>query len=78
MHAEKTCYKVYLTRATVALEMLTHFMCVFIFHPVTVKESIYVILGLLAEIYPEHMTQYASKLVDIYLRALKAEVIPHY
>lgn len=32
------------------------------------------ILGLLAEIYPEHMTQYANKLMDIYLRALKAEV----
>ena len=53
-------------------------MCEFIFHPITVKESIYVILGLLAEIYPEHMTQYAGKLADIYLRALKAEVTPNY
>ncbi|XP_061175418.1 DNA-dependent protein kinase catalytic subunit-like [Saccostrea echinata] len=42
--------------------------------PASVKESIYVILGLLAEIYPEHMTEYAGKLTDIYLRALKAEM----
>ena len=75
---KKLIYSIFKSYTSGIRNFDTNFMCIFIFHPITVKESIYVILGLLAEIYPEHMTQYAGKLADIYLRALKAEVTPNY
>ena len=40
----------------------------------SVREKIYILLGVIAEVYPEYMTQYADRLTGIYLGALKAEV----
>ncbi|KAL4240201.1 hypothetical protein ACF0H5_000995 [Mactra antiquata] len=40
----------------------------------TVKEKIYIILGIIAEIYPEFMTPYSERLIGIYLGALKIEM----
>ena len=39
-----------------------------------VKEKIYILLGVIAEFYPEYMTKYAERLTGVYLGALKTEV----
>ena len=41
---------------------------------VSVKQHIYHILGVLAEVYPEKMIMYSDKLLEVYIRALKIEV----
>ena len=38
------------------------------------KENIYILLGVVSEVYPEYMTDYAQRLVNLYIGALKAEV----
>ena len=55
--------------ATVA-PVFTYWFCFLI----TVRGGVFHILGTLCELYPEHMTSYADKLVDMYLRTLKGEV----
>jgi len=39
-----------------------------------VKEKAYIILGVIAEVYPEFMTPYAERLTGLYLGAMKVEV----
>ena len=39
-----------------------------------VKEKAYIILGVIAEVYPEYMTPYAERLTGLYLGAMKVEV----
>lgn len=34
----------------------------------------YILLGVIAEVYPEYMTPYAERLNGLYLGAIKAEV----
>ena len=50
--------------------MFTYWFCFLI----TVRGGVFHILGTLCELFPEHMTPYADKLVDMYLRTLKGEV----
>ncbi|KAK6170524.1 hypothetical protein SNE40_018898 [Patella caerulea] len=40
----------------------------------SVKGSIYYLLGVIAEVYPEHMMTYSSRLLDLYKSALKQEM----
>ena len=41
---------------------------------VIVKRCIYALLGKCAEVFPELLVDYSNKLVEVYVRALKAEV----
>ncbi|XP_069123844.1 DNA-dependent protein kinase catalytic subunit-like [Argopecten irradians] len=40
----------------------------------TVKESIFVLLGVVAEVYPEHMTSYSERFIGLCVSSLKAEM----
>lgn len=40
----------------------------------TVREKVYILLGVIAEVFPEYMTPYAERLNGLYLGAIKAEV----
>lgn len=40
----------------------------------TVREKVYILLGVIAEVFPEFMTPYAERLNGLYLGAIKAEV----
>ncbi|XP_033751348.1 DNA-dependent protein kinase catalytic subunit-like [Pecten maximus] len=40
----------------------------------TVKENIFVLLGVVAEVYPEHMTSYAERFIGLCVTSLKAEM----
>lgn len=41
----------------------------------TVRGGVFHLLGTLCELYPEHMTEYSRKLVGIYLKTLKDEML---
>ena len=41
---------------------------------IVVKQIIYNLLGVLAEIYPEKMINYSERLIDLFMRILKQEV----
>ena len=41
---------------------------------IVVKQIIYNLLGVLAEIYPEKMVNYSERLIDLFMRTLKQEV----
>ena len=43
-------------------------------HSSTVKQLLYHLLGLLAEVFPEESTNYSERLVDAYVRTMKSEV----
>ena len=43
-------------------------------HSATVKQPMYHLLGLLAEVFPEESVNYAERLVDTYVRTMKMEV----
>ena len=49
-------------------------VCVCMHTMITVKGNIYTLLGILAEVYPEHVVVYSERLVSMYVGALKAEV----
>ncbi|XP_076075287.1 DNA-dependent protein kinase catalytic subunit-like [Mytilus galloprovincialis] len=42
--------------------------------PATVKEKLYIVLGVMAEIYPEYMTEYADRLTGQCVAALKEQM----
>ena len=44
-------------------------------HSATVKQPMYHLLGLLAEVFPEESVNYAERLVDTYVRTMKMEVM---
>lgn len=41
------------------------------------KEKLYIVLGVMAEIYPEYMTEYADRLTGQCVAALKEQVRLH-
>lgn len=44
----------------------------------TVKQGIYILLGVIAEVYPEYMVTYADRLTGLYVNAIKMEVHVHF
>ena len=40
----------------------------------TVKQRIYHLLGVIAEVYPELMINYSDRLVDLYVRTIKTQM----
>ncbi|XP_064600499.1 DNA-dependent protein kinase catalytic subunit-like [Liolophura sinensis] len=40
----------------------------------TVKQGIYILLGVIAEVYPEYMVKYADRLTGLYVNAIKTEM----
>ena len=57
--------------------MVTTFVCIFILKSVfhfAVKQKIYHLLGVIAEMYPELMINYSDRLVDMYVRTIKNQM----